>query len=122
MEGTPRFSSITPLIPAGEEIGESVAFYQRLGFSIVWSDGDPASMTGMNCGDVGLILYRNGDRYLADQTSFRIRVDEIEGLYEGYLAKGVAIHPNGGLQEKPWGGKEFSLIDPAGVCITFHAS
>jgi hypothetical protein len=30
------------------------------------------------------------------------------------------VHPNGPLQTKPWGTKEFAAIDPNGVCVTFQ--
>jgi hypothetical protein len=30
------------------------------------------------------------------------------------------VHPNGSLQTKPWGTKEFGAIDPNGVCVTFQ--
>jgi hypothetical protein len=30
------------------------------------------------------------------------------------------VHPNGALQTKPWGTKEFGAIDPNGVCVTFQ--
>ncbi len=69
---------------------------------------------------VQLFLLKNGDKHLAEGTSFRINVDQIEQLYAEFEAKDQAIiHPNGELETKPWGMKEFAIIDPAGVCITF---
>lgn len=35
------------------------------------------------------------------------------------IAKGVSIHPNGTLSKKPWGQKEFSLLDPDNNLLTF---
>jgi hypothetical protein len=32
---------------------------------------------------------------------------------------GVAIHPNAALAEKPWGQKEFALLDPDHNLLTF---
>jgi hypothetical protein len=48
-----------------------------------------------------------------------IRTDQIDQLYQGLLAKGVAIHPNAPLAVKPWGQKEFSLLDPNNNLLTF---
>lgn len=48
-----------------------------------------------------------------------IRTDEIEALYQGLLNKNVAIHPNGHLSTRPWGQKEFSLLDPDHNLLTF---
>ncbi|MBC6367945.1 glyoxalase/bleomycin resistance/extradiol dioxygenase family protein [Algoriphagus sp. AK58] len=43
----------------------------------------------------------------------------IEELYHEYLDRGVAIHPNGSLEVKNWGVKEFSLLDPNHTLLTF---
>ncbi|WP_459489337.1 bleomycin resistance protein [Aquirufa sp. ROCK-SH2] len=51
-----------------------------------------------------------------------IRVTEIENLYQLLLDNAVAIHPNGHLEEKPWGQKEFSLLDPDNNLLTFGQS
>ncbi len=48
-----------------------------------------------------------------------IRTDNIEELYQEFLNKKIAIHPNGPLQVKPWGQKEFSLLDPDHNLLTF---
>ncbi len=51
-----------------------------------------------------------------------IRTDDIEGLYHSFLERNIAIHPNGHLETKPWGQKEFSLLDPNNNLITFGQS
>lgn len=51
-----------------------------------------------------------------------IRTNDIENLYETFLKNGVAIHPNDPLQLKPWGQKEFSLLDPDHNLLTFGQS
>ncbi len=48
-----------------------------------------------------------------------IRTDDIDGLYQTLLNKKVSIHPGGPLQIKPWGQKEFSLLDPDNNLLTF---
>jgi catechol 2,3-dioxygenase-like lactoylglutathione lyase family enzyme len=48
-----------------------------------------------------------------------IRTDDIVSLYQSFLDNGVMIHPNGGLSAKPWGQKEFSLLDPDNNLLTF---
>lgn len=48
-----------------------------------------------------------------------IRTDAIAALYQWLLDRNVAIHPNGALQQKPWGMKEFSLLDPDNNLLTF---
>ena len=48
-----------------------------------------------------------------------IRTDRIEALYQWVLDKKTDIHPAGHLQTKPWGQKEFSLLDPDNNLLTF---
>lgn len=48
-----------------------------------------------------------------------IRTNDIEALYRAFLENKVEIHPNGQLQAKPWGQKEFSVLDPDGNLLTF---
>lgn len=51
-----------------------------------------------------------------------IRCNEIEAYYQSLLAQHIAIHPNGALAIKPWGQKEFSLLDPDNNLLTFGES
>jgi uncharacterized glyoxalase superfamily protein PhnB len=59
-------------------------------------------------------------RKVGDQTMVRLAVKGIEALYAEFQEHGGKVHPNGPLQTKPWGTKEFGAIDPNGVCVTFQ--
>jgi hypothetical protein len=48
-----------------------------------------------------------------------IRTDDIDHLYQSFLDKKLSIHPNGPLQIKPWGQKEFAMLDPDNNLLTF---
>ncbi len=48
-----------------------------------------------------------------------IRTNDIDGLYKSLLENKTIIHPNGALHPKPWGQKEFSLLDPDNNLLTF---
>jgi hypothetical protein len=48
-----------------------------------------------------------------------IRTEKIESLLQSLLAKGVALHPAGALESKPWGQREFSFLDPDNNLLTF---
>lgn len=48
-----------------------------------------------------------------------IRCNAIDQLYQWMLDNKVAIHPAGSLQQKPWGQKEFALLDPDNNLLTF---
>jgi hypothetical protein len=51
-----------------------------------------------------------------------IRTNQIDALYQSLLNNQVPIHPAGHLQIKPWGQKEFSLLDPDNNLLTFGQS
>ena len=120
MPNIPVLGNLSPLLPAGSDVDATLAFYvQRLGFTTRYTQGEPTEMAIVIRDAVEILLCRNDDRYVAEQTSFRIHVQHVEQLYVEYQAQGV-IHPNGQLTTKPWGTQEFAILDPAGVCITFY--
>ena len=51
-----------------------------------------------------------------------IRTNDIDKLYQSILDRKITIHPSGSLQVKPWGQKEFSLLDPDHNLLTFGQS
>ena len=48
-----------------------------------------------------------------------IRTNDIDKFYQELLDNKTDIHPNGHLQIKPWGQKEFSILDPDHNLLTF---
>lgn len=48
-----------------------------------------------------------------------IRTTDIDALYQSLLENKTPIHPNGQLASKPWGQREFSLLDPDNNLLTF---
>lgn len=110
----PTFRSVTPMIPAGADLGEAVRYYTgQLGFSVVWQDGD---MAGIRRGDVSFHLVRNTSREWADQSSYSIGVSGLDVLYAEFRDRNV---PTGALETKFWGRREFHMIVPSGVCLQF---
>jgi hypothetical protein len=51
-----------------------------------------------------------------------IRTNDIDTYYKSLLAAKIKIHPNGALESKPWGKREFSLLDPDHNLLTFGQS
>jgi catechol 2,3-dioxygenase-like lactoylglutathione lyase family enzyme len=51
-----------------------------------------------------------------------IRTNNIDEWYQDLLERKTVIHPNGPLAVKPWGQKEFALLDPDFNLITFGES
>ena len=51
-----------------------------------------------------------------------VRTDEIDQLYQSMVESKLTIHPAGHLQTKPWGQKEFAMLDPDNNLLTFGRS
>ena len=51
-----------------------------------------------------------------------IRTSNIDHFYQSLLDQNTTIHPNGLLETKPWGQKEFSVLDPDSNLLTFGQS
>lgn len=48
-----------------------------------------------------------------------IRTNDIDKFHQTLLDNKIAIHPSGNLETKPWGQREFSLLDPDNNLLTF---
>lgn len=51
-----------------------------------------------------------------------IRVSNIDAYYQWLLDNNTPIHPNGKLETKPWGQREFAVLDPDHNLLTFGQS
>jgi uncharacterized glyoxalase superfamily protein PhnB len=117
-------SAAIPVLPAADTV-ESLNWWTGIcGFQETFRDGTPPNYVGIKRGEAHLHIAGMTDKKLArkvgDQTMVRLVVKGIEALYAEYQERGGRVHPNGPLQTKPWGTKEFAAIDPNGVCVTFQ--
>lgn len=120
----PTIKGAIPVLPAADA-AESLKWWTEVcGFKETFRDATPPNYAGINRGDAYLHIAGMTDKTLArkvgDQTMVRLAVKGIEALYAEYQERGGKVHPNGALQTKPWGTKEFGAIDPSGVCVTFQ--
>ncbi len=120
----PTIKAAIPVLPAADTAASLKWWTEICGFTETFRDNTPPNYGGINRGDAYLHISGMQDKELArevgDQTMVRIAVKGIEGLYAEYQKRGGIVHPNGPLQTKPWGTKEFGAIDPNGVCVTFQ--
>jgi hypothetical protein len=100
---------------ASLNIERSVAFFLRLGFtqSAVYPDYGIVQRD-----EVQLHFWRCEDANIPKATGCRVNVIGIDALFEAFNVQGV-IHPNDPLSTKPWGMREFSILDPDGNLVTF---
>ncbi|HRJ77424.1 MAG: Bleomycin resistance protein [Planctomycetes bacterium] len=113
-----------PILPA-DDMTRALAFYtQKLGFKERFRDNDQApKYVGIERDGIMLHLVEvtpaKTAKLVASQTMCRLLVDDVDALYAEFSQHDGVIHPNGKLALKPWGTREFGVLDPAGVCLTF---
>ena len=108
MPNTPVLGNLSPLIPAGRDVEATLAFYvQQLGFTTRYTQGEPTEMAIVTRDAVEIFLCRNEDRYIAEQTSFRIHVQHVEQLYAEYHAQGC---------DSPQWAVGYETLGHSGVC------
>ena len=114
-DAKPRFLRAVPLLPA-PDIEAACTFYRtRLGFEVSFQYEDYA---GLSRAGIDIHLWKCEDLRLPTQSSCRIAVRGIQALYRELEAAGL-IHPNGRLEEKPWGFLEFTAVDGCGNSLVF---
>ena len=102
------------------DIARTVALYRdALGFEEVTAALREYGI--VERGSVELHFWFTEDAALPKASGCRIQVTGIDGLYSLCQGAGIA-HPNGALSEKPWGTREFAILDPDGNLLTFRQS
>lgn len=94
-------------------------FYTNLlGFTFSGADYDDYLMLHRDGIEIHFFAFPELDPKENDGQVY-IRVKNINKLYQSFLDAKVPIHPNGSLTLKPWGQKEFSILDPDANLLTF---
>jgi catechol 2,3-dioxygenase-like lactoylglutathione lyase family enzyme len=95
---------------------ETVKFYtEKLGFTF-HNNWDGYLIFSLDL--VYLHLWPTNDAAIPKATGCYINVTEVDQLYKLYEARGI-VHPNGKLEIKQWGRKQFSILDNNGNIIHF---
>jgi len=111
---TSRLIAAIPKL-ASLDIERSLAFFERLGFKRLHSSRE----YGVARRDsVSVHFWLCVDPRTPKETGCRISVEGIDELFEAFSNLGV-IHPSGRLESKPWGTREFSILDTDGN-LTFN--
>ncbi|MEI6263547.1 MAG: VOC family protein [Sphingobacteriia bacterium] len=115
-------TAINPKLPMLDKAITKTYYIDQLGFENVGSSNyDEYLMVKKDQIEIHFFEFKGLDPK-ENYGQVYIRTNDIEGLYQSFINKQVAIHPNGSLQIKPWGQKEFSLLDPNNNLITFGQS
>lgn len=112
-----RMVAAVPIIP-GRDLAATTAWYRdNLGFRVLNVYGDEYAVIERD--DVEVHFWGPSDIAPHESmTMYRIRVREIDALYEMCSTSGI-VHPNAPLTRKPWGTNEFAVSDCDGNLLTF---
>ncbi len=115
-------SDIVPKLPMRNKIATRHYYIQYLGFKD-WGNADYEGYLMLERDQVQIHFFELPS--LEPKENYGqayIRTNEIDRLYQEFQERGLVIHHNGALSTKPWGQREFSLLDPDHNLLTFGES
>jgi catechol 2,3-dioxygenase-like lactoylglutathione lyase family enzyme len=121
--------AVHPVLGA-RDVAESVRFYQRLGFVVVFQDApSEPSYVAVRRGGVELhIQWADKEQwaYPVDRPAFRFVVSDVEAIYREFVESGGVGTETGQSSpwavpaNTPWGTREFHLRDPSQNILQFY--
>jgi len=115
----PMLTAIIPKLPMRDKATTRTYYVDQLGFTVFGTE-DHEGYLMLERDGLQLHFFAHKDLDpKANYGQVYLRTDAIEELYRSLVDRGVAIHPHGALQFKPWGQKEFALLDPDHNLLTF---
>ncbi len=115
-------TDINPKLPMREKSVTRDFYINQLGFRVFGNaDHDGYLMVEKDKIQIHFFEFK-GLKPKENYGQVYIRTDNIGEFYKSLLDKQTSIHPNGKLETKPWGQKEFSVLDPDNNLLTFGQS
>ena len=115
-------TEINPKLPMRDKEVTKDYYLGKLGFQVYGNnDFDGYLMVQKDNVQIHFFEFKKLD-HKENYGQVYIRTNDIDKIYQSFLDKKVSIHPNGHLETKPWGQKEFALIDPDNNLLTFGHS
>lgn len=110
-------TAVHPKLPMRDKTATKDYYVNQLGFLLL---GDYDGYLMLSKDDIEIHFFEFKELDLNENYGqVYIRTDNIDVLYHLFLDNNIAIHPNGPLEIKPWGQREFSLLDPDNNLLTF---
>ena len=111
--------NIVPKLPMRDKLRTRNFYLTQLGFKDIGSeDFDGYLMVKKDNAEIHFFEFKGLDPK-ENYGQVYIRTNDIEMLYQSMLDNNSNIHPAGHLQTKPWGQKEFAMLDPDNNLLTF---
>jgi catechol 2,3-dioxygenase-like lactoylglutathione lyase family enzyme len=110
-------TAIIPKLPMRNKAATRGFYVDRLGFLFI-NEYDDYLIVEQDGLQLHFFLHPELDPATNDWQVY-IRTNDIDTRYRTVQQRGVLIHPNGALRSKPWGQREFALLDPDNNLLTF---
>jgi hypothetical protein len=110
-------TSACPKLPTRNKTITLEYYVNKLGFKVSGDYGDYLILTKDQI-EIHFFEFKTLDPK-TNYGQVYIRVKAIDEIYQSFIKHGVEIHPNAPLETKPWGQKEFALLDPDFNLLTF---
>jgi len=113
-----KFFSLEPFVPSGSNFEGSKQLFQELGFKINWDAGDYIGFEKDGC---KFILQKYDKVEFAENFMVSVRVSSVEEFRNDVIEKKLSERfgiRTGEITQQPYG-REFNIIDIAGVCWHF---
>lgn len=114
-------TTIHPKLPMRDKGTTRDYYINQLGFEQSDNDFDGYLMVKKDDIEVHFFEFKDLDPK-ENYGQVYIRTNDIDSLYQSLLDNNVSIHPNGALATRPWGQREFALLDPDNNLLTFGQS
>lgn len=111
-------TSIHPKLPMRNKAATREYYINQLGFDQFGGDYEDYLMVQKDDIQIHFFLFKELNPK-ENYGQVYIRTNDIDALYQYMLDNKVPVHPAAPLQLKPWGQKEFSLLDPDNNLLTF---
>lgn len=112
-------TAVHPKLPMRDKARTKAYYMDQLGFT-VFGSADHDGYLMLERDGIQIHFFEHWD--LDPKENYGqvyLRTNDIEALYRSLVERGVAIHPNGAFGTRPWGQKEFALLDPDHNLLTF---
>ena len=119
LPGTQMFKNLIPKIFYDRMDDGLRLFVDGLGFEICYRDDDLAVVAR----DGAKAYLVESPEYAAkDRPELAIEIDNIDEVFRDISARAPnLLHPNGKkVSLKPWGAREFAVLDSTNVCVIFR--
>ncbi len=113
-------TDINPKLPMRDKNATKAFYINKLGFAEISDYGDYLLIKKDNI-EIHFFEFKELDPK-ENYGQVYIRTNDIDNLYQSLLDNNINIHSNAPLQTKPWGQKEFALLDPDSNLLTFGQS